>query len=110
MGWNTILPLLQQVGPAGLLVGFVVLCTVYVLEYTTVLNSPIAKRWAAVILSVLFAGVPAAGVPAALTAAIGLLASTLVHLAQEWLTAYLAADSSVSAATPSKAKGPQPKG
>jgi hypothetical protein len=80
MDWNTIFEMLKASGPGGLIVGLLVLVFVYVGTFTDVFKTGVFKRWAAVLSSVLFAGVRPGEVESAITAAMGLAFATLAKL------------------------------
>ncbi len=78
MEWNVFFDLLKDAGPAGMIVGLLVLLFVYAGEFTDVFNSGKIKRWAAVLASTLFAGVEPGNTEAAVTGALGLVVATLL--------------------------------
>ncbi|RLD07696.1 MAG: hypothetical protein DRI32_00395 [Chloroflexi bacterium] len=76
MEWNIFFDLLKDAGPAGMIVGVLVLLFVYAGEFTDVFQSGNLKRWAAVGAATLFAGVEPGNAEAAITGALGLLIAT----------------------------------
>ncbi len=78
MEWNVLFELLKEAGPAGMIVGVLVLLFVYAGTFTDVFKTGQWKRWASVIASYLFAGVEPGNSEAAMTGAIGLAVATLL--------------------------------
>jgi hypothetical protein len=79
--WN----ILKQAGYPGLILALVVLAFVYVGRFTHIFKTPTIRRWAAVVASMLFAGVEPGETLSAVVAAIGLVLSTGLHLLLEAL-------------------------
>ena len=102
MDWNTLWALLQQAGMPGLLIGLLVAVFIYVVDFTDLVNAGWMKRLANVVMSLLFAGVPAGGVAAALTAAISMAFSSLLKFALDALVAYIKAHQTVPASAKAK--------
>jgi len=88
---QTVVDILTQMGPLGLVLGLLVAVAVYLLEFTDLLPSGNARRTAAIVISALLAPLGQHLDAATILGLITLITSTLLHMAQDWLVAYLRA-------------------
>ena len=80
LNWDSVWPLIEAAGPAGLVIALLVLAFVFLAEFSDLLKNGMLRRIAVVVLSFLFAGAPNGDVSEALKFAIGAVVATLGKL------------------------------